>query len=75
LDEVRQKNLEDLGLIVIRFTNEDVRNKIKNVLEKINEFIKAKCIIRERKYSTQKIKFKTKFPLQGDRGYESDCRL
>lgn len=43
LDEIRQKNLEKLGLIVFRFTNEDVRNKIENVLEKINEFIKSKA--------------------------------
>lgn len=28
LDEIRQKNIEKLGLIVFRFTNEDVRNKI-----------------------------------------------
>jgi very-short-patch-repair endonuclease len=43
LDEIRQKNLEKLGLIVFRFTNEDVRNKIENVLEKINEFIKSEA--------------------------------
>ena len=43
LDEIRQKNLEKLGLIVIRFNNEDVRNKIENVLRKINEFIKSKA--------------------------------
>jgi very-short-patch-repair endonuclease len=42
LDEIRQRNLESLGLVVFRFTNEDVRNKIENGLEKINEFIKAK---------------------------------
>jgi very-short-patch-repair endonuclease len=43
LDEIRQKNLEKLGLIVFRFTNEDVRNKIENVLRKINEFIKSEA--------------------------------
>ena len=42
LDEIRQRNLESLGLVIFRFTNEDVRNKIENGLEKINEFIKAK---------------------------------
>jgi len=41
LDEIRQRNLESLGLVVFRFTNEDVRNKIESVLEKINEFIKS----------------------------------
>jgi len=43
LDEIRQKNLEKLGLIVFRFTNENVRNKIQNVLDKINEFIKSEA--------------------------------
>jgi len=32
LDEIRQKNIEKPGLVVFRFTNEDVRNKIENVL-------------------------------------------
>ena len=41
LDEIRQKNIEKLGLIVFRFTNEDVRNKIENVLDKINQFVKS----------------------------------
>ena len=40
LDEMRQKNLEKLGLTVFRFTNEDVRNKIEKVLDKINQFVK-----------------------------------
>jgi len=41
LDELRQRSLENLGLIVFRFTNEDVCNNIEKVLEKINEFIKG----------------------------------
>jgi len=49
LDEIRQKNLEKLGLIVLRFTNEEVRSKIENVLEKINEFIKGEAYYSENK--------------------------
>ncbi|MFL9484498.1 endonuclease domain-containing protein [Chitinophagaceae bacterium LWZ2-11] len=38
-DEVRQNNLKDLGLIVIRFTNEQVLSSLEKVLEKIKDQI------------------------------------
>ena len=41
LDLMRQKNLEKPGLTVFRFTNEDVRNKIEKVSDKINQFVKT----------------------------------
>ena len=41
LDEVRQKDLENLGIKVLRFTNEQVKNKIETLLEKIKDFIKT----------------------------------
>ncbi|HEV8286774.1 MAG TPA: endonuclease domain-containing protein [Chitinophagaceae bacterium] len=44
LDEIRQKNLENLEMKVFRFTNEEVRNQIETVLEKINQFIKMEFI-------------------------------
>ena len=75
LDELRQRSLENLGLIVFRFTNEDVCNNIEKVLEKINEFIKGEVTTRRLEIFSSKIKLQTKFPLQGDRGYEGDCRL
>ena len=40
LDHVRQTNLEDLGIKVFRFTNEQVRHKIENVLAKMEVLIK-----------------------------------
>ena len=75
MDELRQRSLENLGLIVFRFTNEDVCNNIEKVLEKINEFIKGEVTTRRLEIFSSKIKLQTKFPLQGDRGYEGDCRL
>ena len=38
-DQVRQNDFENLGLKVLRFTNEQVRNKIEIVLDKINDYI------------------------------------
>jgi len=40
-DEVRQREIEALGLRVLRFTNEDVRERIDAVLEKIMETCRA----------------------------------
>ena len=37
LDEIRQSHLQSLGLKVLRFTNEEVRNRIEVVLEKIKD--------------------------------------
>jgi len=42
LDKLRQINLEDLGIKVLRFTNEEVRHKIESVLDKIEELMKSK---------------------------------
>ena len=42
LDEIRQRNLESLGLVVFRFTNEELKNEIENGLKKINEVYKTK---------------------------------
>jgi len=39
-DKLRQEHLEHLGITVLRFTNEQVRNGIETVLEKIVDFIK-----------------------------------
>lgn len=39
-DNVRQKNLESMGLKVLRFTNGQVKNKIEFVLQEIDAFIK-----------------------------------
>ena len=44
LDEGRQINLESLGIKVLRFTNEQVRNKIELVLGKISALIKEKFV-------------------------------
>jgi|SRR4030095_9336712 imidazole glycerol-phosphate synthase subunit HisF len=41
-DKIRQGSLENLGIKVLRFTNEQVRNKIEVVLEKISDCIKSK---------------------------------
>jgi cyclase len=38
-DEKRQKNLENLNLTVIRFTNEQIRSKVENVIEVISSTI------------------------------------
>lgn len=35
-DKVRQNSIENYGIIVLRFTNHDVYNRITNVLEAIN---------------------------------------
>jgi len=39
-DEKRQKDLENLNLIVIRFTNEQIKNDVENVMETISSVIK-----------------------------------
>jgi cyclase len=39
-DETRQKGLEELGLKVIRFTNEEVKNKMDFVVQEIEKNIK-----------------------------------
>lgn len=39
LDEEREANLNELGLTVVRFTNDEVFYQIKKVLENINSFI------------------------------------
>jgi cyclase len=39
LDEVRQKDIENFGIKVLRFTNEQIRNKVETVLGKISDFI------------------------------------
>src|ERR1043166_400259 len=41
-DKLRQQDLENLGIKVLRFTNEQVRNKMETVLEKINDLIKTR---------------------------------
>ncbi len=38
-DEYRQKELEDAGILFIRFSNEDVIRRMENVLEKISKSI------------------------------------
>jgi very-short-patch-repair endonuclease len=48
LDEMRQRSLEDLGIKVLRFTNEEVTNKIEIVLAKIDGFIKSKMLLSTR---------------------------
>lgn len=40
LDAERQKNIEDLGITVIRFSNNEVLYKIEEVLNKIKSYIK-----------------------------------
>jgi len=42
LDQLRQNNLENLGITVFRFTNQQVRHQIKSVLAKIDDFIKGR---------------------------------
>ncbi len=39
-DEQRQKDLENLGLKVIRFTNKEIRNNLEQVLQMIEKNIK-----------------------------------
>ena len=39
-DKRRQQDLEDLNLMVIRFTNDQVKNEIENVIEMISSTIK-----------------------------------
>ena len=39
-DKRRQQDLEDLNLMVIRFTNDQVKNEIENVIEMISSNIK-----------------------------------
>ena len=38
-DEMRQKELEKLGLTVLRFTNEEIKNDIEHVLTKVREHL------------------------------------
>ena len=38
-DAQRQKDLENLGLTVIRFTNEQIKNDAENVIERISSLI------------------------------------
>jgi cyclase len=40
-DVQRQRDLEDLGLIVIRFTNEQIKNQIGEVINQISSLIKT----------------------------------
>ncbi len=44
LDKQRQKALENLGLTVLRFTNDQIKTSIEIVIKKINEFIKNSSI-------------------------------
>ncbi|MFH0990413.1 MAG: endonuclease domain-containing protein [bacterium] len=41
-DRNRQKEIEALGICVVRFTNEEIYNKLNDVLVKINETIKSR---------------------------------
>jgi cyclase len=43
-DKLRQEHLEHLGITVLRFTNEQVRNGIETVVEKISDFIKNRLL-------------------------------
>lgn len=38
-DLIRQKNLEDEGLIFLRFTNEDINSRLSEVIIEIEQFI------------------------------------
>jgi imidazole glycerol-phosphate synthase subunit HisF len=42
LDNLRQDNIEHLGITVLRFTNEQVRREIESVIAIINDFIKGR---------------------------------
>ena len=44
LDKLRQANIENLGIKVFRFTNEQIRHAIESILAKINDFIKARSL-------------------------------
>jgi very-short-patch-repair endonuclease len=44
LDQERTVNIEDQGLDVIRFTNDEVLTDINSVLNKIKEFIKIRIM-------------------------------
>ncbi len=46
-DEKRQKDLENLNLTVIRFTNEQIKNEIERVTELISSTIKKLSISKE----------------------------
>jgi very-short-patch-repair endonuclease len=46
-DKKRQNDLEDLNLLVIRFTNDQVKNEIENVFEMISSIIKKLTISKE----------------------------
>ncbi len=40
-DAIRQKNLEDLGLKVLRFTNKEIMNNITQVLDTIEKYLQS----------------------------------
>ena len=40
-DSIRQKDLEDLGLKIIRFTNKEITNNLEQVLQTIEKNIKS----------------------------------
>jgi imidazole glycerol-phosphate synthase subunit HisF len=40
-DEIRQKDLENLGLKIIRFTNKEITNNLEQVLQTIEKNIKS----------------------------------
>jgi imidazole glycerol-phosphate synthase subunit HisF len=40
-DKIRQASLENLGIKVLRFTNEQVRTRVEIVLDKVDAFIKS----------------------------------
>ena len=46
-DEKRQKNLENLNLIVIRFTNEQIKNEVENVIKVISSTIQKVSLSRK----------------------------
>jgi very-short-patch-repair endonuclease len=46
-DNRRQQDLVDLNLIVIRFTNDQVKNEIESVIEMISSTIKKLTISKE----------------------------
>jgi imidazole glycerol-phosphate synthase subunit HisF len=41
-DENREFELKEFGINILRFSNEDVFNRIDDVLDKINEYIKSR---------------------------------
>ncbi len=41
-DKVRTKNLNDNGITVLRFTNDEVEKNIRSVIQKIKDWVKKK---------------------------------